>query len=407
VRPRLAHANTLGLELANGARLSSLPSRPPRGRARTNVYLDEFAHATYDKGIYTAALPVISKGGRLRIGSSPLGAAGVFWEIFSQKLRPYPGYTRKLTPWWEIFAFCINVPEARREAAMLTSTERVARFGNARIREIFENLPEEDFRQEFEGAFVDESTAWITWEEIRAAQEQGANLKCVMAKGPDKVEAAVLQLLAYIRQGQCETTLYGGMDIGRTRNTTEIYLVGAGENLFPLRFALTLDGVDYDTQFDALSQVLAKLPIAKLLIDCTGLGGQLAENAVKRFPMTAEGALFSLKSKTLWATDAKMLIQQHKTPLPTDRNMAYQIHSIKRIVTPSKNLVFDTDANEKHHADAFWAWALALAALRMGPTSVSSGTLPDVLGDYVGVTVSEEKKMTAFERIRAIIEGRA
>ena len=56
-----------------------------------------------------------------------------------------------------------------------------------------------------------------------------------------------------------------------------------------------------------------------------------------------------------------MLSQQTNTPLPVDRDLAYQIHSIKRTVSASRNLIFDTDRNEKHHADAFWAWALALA----------------------------------------------
>ena len=69
-------------------------------------------------------------------------------------------------------------------------------------------------------------------------------------------------------------------------------------------------------------------------------------------------------TKNLWATDAKMLIQQGKTPLPVNRDIAYQIHSIKRRVTPSRNLVFDTETNEKHHADKFWAWALMLAAAK-------------------------------------------
>ena len=80
-----------------------------------NVYLDEYAHVRDDVKIYTAALPVISKGeGRrlLRVGSSPMGASGRFWEIFEQKLRQYPGYTRKRTPWWQVWAFCDNVAEA-------------------------------------------------------------------------------------------------------------------------------------------------------------------------------------------------------------------------------------------------------------------------------------------------------
>ncbi len=125
---------------------------------------------------------------------------------------------------------------------------------------------------------------------------------------------------------------------------------------------ISLDNVDFDDQYDIVSYALSKLPIVKLFIDRNGLGMNLAEKLGKAFPYKAEGVLFSNASKALWATNAKMLISQHKTPLPTDRELAYQINSIKRIVTASKNLVFDTNKTEKHHADKFWAWALALAA---------------------------------------------
>ena len=48
-----------------------------------------------------------------------------------------------------------------------------------------------------------------------------------------------------------------------------------------------------------------------------------------------------------------------------DRNLAYQLHSIKKPVTEAKNNRFDTERNEKHHADKFWAWALAVWASNM------------------------------------------
>ncbi len=89
--PKISRDNRLALEFDNGARLLSLPAKPPRGRSRFNVYLDEFAHVRDARQIYTAALPVISKGGRLRIGSSPYGASGVFWEVFTEHGQRYPG----------------------------------------------------------------------------------------------------------------------------------------------------------------------------------------------------------------------------------------------------------------------------------------------------------------------------
>lgn len=363
--PKLTRDNELGLELENGARLLSLPARPPRGKARMNIYLDEFAHVPYDRQIYTAALPVISKGGRLRIGSSPLGASGVFWEVFSQQLRPYPGYRRKATPWWHVWSFCVDVRAALQAAPGLLSRQRVEQFGNERIQAIHANMPEEDFRQEYEAEFVDETTAWITWEEIAAVQRH--DLACVLASGMDEALPAVQQAARLIQDGQAERALACGVDIGRTRNTTEIYLVGlATTGELPLRLAITLDGVPYDDQLAVLIMTITQLPVTAMLIDRNGIGANLAETMQRRYPGRALGVAFTNQSKLIWATDAKTLIQQRKTLLPADRDMAYQIHSIKRVVTASKNLVFDTARNEKHHADKFWAWALALAAAAGG-----------------------------------------
>lgn len=376
--PKIKTDNQLEIEFDNGARLISHSSRPPRGKARMNVYLDEFAHVQHDRQIYTAALPVISKGGRLRIGSSPMGASGVFWEIDSQSLRAYPGYTRRRTPWWEVEAFCLNVSQARHMAPPMLTSERVEMFGNGRIKAIYANMPLEDFQQEYEAEFVDETTAWITWEEIKTNQD--AELLCAIGqmRGSEmsKVTTAIAQLKKWIEEKKVENVYSGGMDIGRTRNTSELYLVGESTTAsYPLRLALTMDNTEFDDQMSVVMTVMAQLPIKKLLIDQTGIGRNIAENAAKRYPTKIEGVDFTNSTKALWAGNTKMLFQQRKAPIPIDREMAYQIHSIKKNITPSKNVVFDTERNEKHHADKFWALALAHSVALTPKQEVRVGTL--------------------------------
>lgn len=351
------------IELSTGVRISSFPSRAARGRSGADIYLDEFAHVRDAKKIYTGSLPVTSKGGRIWMGSSPLGSSGTFWEIGEQKLQPYPGYRRKVTPWWEIYSFCTNVREAIRKAPLMLTRDRVLAYGSDRIVNIYLNMPEEDFQQEYEAVYVDETTAWITWDEIRNAQTDPDCLS-VTARGTltPEVWATIDQIALAIRTGKIEAALAGGVDIGRKRNTTEIYFVGIGTSQqYPLRLMITLDNVEYDDQLDVLLYVLSHLPVVSLLIDQTGIGNNLAENAAKKYPVKVQPVTFTNATKKIWATDAKMLIQQRRTPIPTDKELAYQIHSIKKLVTMSNNVVFDTEKNEKHHADKFWAWALALA----------------------------------------------
>lgn len=355
---------TTAIGFDNGARILSLPGTPQRGKARFWTYLDEWAHQQHDRENYTALLPIISKGGRVRGASSPLGASGIFWEIYTEQLRKYPGYTRKATPWWEVYAFCNDVKAARKEAPLLTTFERVDRFGTDRIKAIYANMAEEDFRQEYECDFFDEKVAWITWEEIKAVQD--ANLVCFLSQNKNSINSAkrtIDLLVNAVRLGEVENAFTSGYDVGRTRNTSELFIIGKSTtSTYPLRAAITLDNCEYDDQLEVITYAMVKLPIITMLIDKNGLGNNLAENAHKKFPGKAQGVDFTNATKQVWAGDAKMLIQQRKTPLPIDRDIAYQIHSIKKMITPAKNIVFDTERNEKHHADKFWAWALGISA---------------------------------------------
>jgi phage FluMu gp28-like protein len=363
--PRLIRDSVFHLEFSNGARIISHPATPPRGKARLNIVLDEFAHVQRDREIYTAAIPLISKGGRIRIGSSPFGASGVFWEIFREEMRKYPGYTRKTTPWWEIYSFCISVREARKLAPAMPTAERVEAFGNDRLKAIYANMLEEDFRQEYETEIVDEATAWISWEIIKRNQEAFADAEMwyrhVASTG--EALALILEILDEIKQGKVEPALYGGIDVGRKKDLTEFFILGlTTSGSMPLRAMVSLDRVEFDEQEACFHQMITALPFVQVLVDQTGLGMQLAENLSRTG--IAQGVTFTNETKALWATETKISAERGNTPIPPERDLSYQIHSIKKMITPAKNVVFDTARNEQHHADKFWAWALAVWAAR-------------------------------------------
>ncbi len=389
--PKLIIDNQLELEFDNGARLTSFPARPVRGRPRSNWYGDEFAHIMRDRLIYKGSLPIISKGGRIRIGSSPMGASGLFWEIFTESLQKYPGYTRKTTPWWEVQAFCRNVREARRLAPQMETFERVEMFGTDRIKAIFANIPIEDFQQEYECAFVDETTAWITWDEIKFNQsvdkDGNDKLLCLKAECRNDDISSALQRIEDLREeiqsGRCEPALGVGCDIGRTRMASEFFAVGLNNvGSYPLRLMLTLHNCSFDAQEAVLRKLFSVLPVVGGFIDRNGLGMQLAEKMAKEFPYKAQEAVFTNETKRVWATDTKMLFQKRQVPIPVHRDLAYQIHSIKKIVSVSRNLIFDTERSEKHHADKFWALALALASARRNWIVEGSPLIGSVGFDY-------------------------
>lgn len=386
VRPRLIIDNRFELELFNGSRLISHPCRPPRGKARARVYLDEFAHYPNDRQVYQAALPILSKGGVLRIGSSPLGARGMFWEIFSESLRRYPGYVRAAIPWWSTTSMCKDMDTAIIEAPGMLTEERVYRFGTDRLIQLYENMLLEDFQQEYELEWLDEAISWIDWDLIKRNQVLAAEEKLWYrkVKGVDQGLMAISDVAEQVKRGYIEQTFVGGMDIGRTRNTTEIILLGDSRNTnsLPYRLHITLDRVEFDDQKSVVSKLLTTLPVTAFLIDKNGMGMDLAEKISATYPQ-AQGYDFTNPSKELLAVETKLRAQRAEVPIPLERDLSYQIHSIRRKVTAAKNSVYDTEGNEKHHADMFWAWALAIWAGKSdGVTTATVGANP--LSDWRG-----------------------
>ena len=383
VKPKVITNNRMELEIENGSRLISHPCRPLRGKARVKVYLDEFAHYPRDREIYTSVVPVVTKGGRLRIGSSPLGAQGMFWEIFEQKIRPYPGYKRRLIPWWAISSLCKNVPQALKLAGVMLTDERVRLFGTSRLIEIYENMMLEDFQQEYECAWVDESVSWITWDEIKRNQfeAQAGSLWYRQARSVDDALIAIDELAQAIHAGLIESVLAAGADIGRKHDLTELTFLGSGVTAQrPYRLGISLSKVEFEKQRAVFDKALRVLPISLMLIDQNGLGMQLSEQLHATHGDRAQGVDFTNASKALWAGEAKVQMQRGAVPIPIDRDLSYQIHSIKKMITPAKNVVFDTSANEKHHADKFWSLALGLwAAREQGPKPASSTAKREVI----------------------------
>ena len=194
----------------------------------------------------------------------------------------------------------------------------------------------------------------------------------------------VNEIAEYIRDGHIEQALVGGMDIGRTRDTTEIIFLGVSQftNQLPYRFHVTLEKTEWEKQEAVVNKLLDVLPVTSFLIDRNGHGNELAERVSMRFPQ-AEGVNFTNETKRLWAVEAKLRAQRAEVPLPLERDLAYQIHSIRRKITGAGNSQYDTEGNEKHHADMFWAWALAIWAGKddgLNTVTVGSNPLEDFRG---------------------------
>ena len=372
VRMKLDGDSMTSIRYTNGSRMMSGPARAVRGKPRARVYLDEFAHYREDRTIYTAALPATTQGGRIRIGSTPYGARGMFHDITMERTQTYPGYRRLWLPWWRINLLCTDVVAAGKEAPGTPTEWRVDRFGTERLKAIFANMMLDDFQQEYELNWVDESVSYFSWDEIMAAtrvSQQGGH-KYWKAYNKGGIDTIIRGLRSLVKLKAGTGLLYVGMDIGRRKDVTEVMVLDKeADGVLWARANITLPKTAFNEQEIVVDRLCKELPVVKMFIDETGIGMQLAENAELHHPGKAEGFMFTRPSKELLAVATKVAMQQNRLMLPADRNLLAQIHSIRRIVTPSNQLTLDTDRSEKHHADAFWALALAVYSAEV-PTGV-------------------------------------
>lgn len=282
--------------------------------------------------------------------STPLGCRGVFWEIATQEERAYPNYWRQVVPWWLSRFLCTDVPTAAKEAPGLSTEERVKRFGKSDIVMQYQALPLDDFMQEFECVFVDQSYSYYPYD-------------LILPNTHDHLEVATDYSHLVFPEGR----LVAGVDVGRVKDASELAIFEEKNGRFTCRLLRKFERTPFSVQEKYLREMLNTLPIARLSIDRGGIGMNLTENLGREYPQLV-GENFTNETKERWATDLKILLQHRSIDLPRDRDLISQIHGIKRKVLPSGKVSFDADWSAKGgHADRFWAIALACQRERAQP----------------------------------------
>jgi hypothetical protein len=167
------------------SRIVSHPSKAPRGKTG-DVYLDELAHYTNDQEVYRGSTALTLRAqGQLTGCSTPLGQRGVFWEIATQTLRPYPHHRRETVPWWLCRFFSKDPAEAERLAPDCDTATRVERWATSSLLEQFESLPLDDFQQEFEATFVGEAQSFYPYAWILACTHDDLEVTDQIDQVPD------------------------------------------------------------------------------------------------------------------------------------------------------------------------------------------------------------------------------
>ncbi|HAL45693.1 MAG TPA: terminase, partial [Phycisphaerales bacterium] len=321
----------LTITLPNGARIIGLPANPDTARGfSANVVLDEFAfHKDSDK-IWAALFPTISRGFKIRIISTPQGMGNRFHRLCTAD----NGWSKHVVDIYQ--AVADGVPH--------------------NVEELKAGIDDPDaWAQEFEVQFIDEASAWLTYEMIAA---------CQLDSIPKEIEYSdlndqMLEKIALSIQGRS----FGGFDIARRKDLTVLDIEDQIGDVYWNRATILFPKVRLTTQKEMLWKIMDRINLERICIDSTGLGLSLGEDTVDKYgSYRAEKIEFTLKIKQDLAVRTRNIFEDRRTRISLCQKLRDDLHAVKKTTTAAGNVRFDAEHTDKGHADRFWAKSLAYMA---------------------------------------------
>jgi phage FluMu gp28-like protein len=374
-------------EMEIGERMCRALSSSPDAFAgkQGRMRLDEYALHKAPRQLYSIVQPALIRGGSLGIISTHRGTANHFNELIKEIKEK--GNPKKF------FFIEINIEQAVQEGLWIKIQQVLEKAGVADERlgwsddEFLQSLrdecaTDEAWQQEYMCQPCDDSAALLTWELILQAS-------CTEPVLNDLLRDVPLSAPRFI-----------GMDIGRKNHPSVIWQWVKHKGLMIEEEVTPLLNMPFAAQEKILFEKLERLPICSARIDATGLGMQLAENAVTAFPGKAQGVIFNQGVKTEMAVKALRKFQDLQVRIRDDTKRQYELYSLKQKSGSGDSIVIKEDAGlSDQHSDYAWAAFLGLLA------SESDGSYcppPRPLAQSVGQGWWENAKRSASRRFRAI-----
>lgn len=321
------------IRFPSGGRIVGLPANPATARGHSaDLDLDEFSAHRDSQKIWTSLFPTITRGYRLRVNFTALGKQNKAYDLYRD---------------WSQFA-----AEGRTDYSVRKVTIYDAVAGGLELKdhhghpctpdELRDALGDPDaWAQEYLCEFLDEATAYITYEMIAACEHEQATIEVPSSYRPDY-------------------PLYLGMDIGRKRDLSVIWIAERIGDVSWTRAVEVLDRAPFRMQRDALYRYLSLPQLRRACLDATGIGAQLAEEAQQRYGAhKVEAVTFTAAVKEDLAVRVRTRMEDRLIRLPIDRALREDLHAVKKFVTAAGHVRYDAERTEQGHADRFWALALA------------------------------------------------
>lgn len=314
--------------LPGGSRITALPANPDTARGfSANGLLDEFAFHQDSRKIWQALFPVISAGHKLRVVSTPNGKSNKFYELMT---------STDLEQTWSRHAVDIH-------AAVADGLPR-------NIVELRAGLNDADaWAQEYELHWLDEASAWLSYELIARCEDNDAGAPSGYQGGP----------------------CFVGVDIAARHDLFVIWVLEAVGDVYWTREVIARQRVSFAEQDALLAEIFARYRVVRCCMDQTGMGEKPVEDARRRHgTYRVEGVMFTGPAKLELATVGKEAFEDRRVRIPPDdADIRADLHKLQKVTSPTGAPRFVADSDASGHADRAWALFLALYAAH-GPAEI-------------------------------------
>jgi len=379
------------LRFANGQRIHSMSSNPDaQAGKRGGRVLDEFALHPDPRKLYSIAYPGITWGGQLEIVSTHRGSANFFNELV-QEIN-HKGNPKQFSLHRVTLQDALDQGFLWRLQASLPPDSPIQEMDEAAYFEFIRSgcADEEQFLQEYMCVPADDEGAFLTYDQI-ARCEYG------FAEGWEMTADGWFE-------GRKLTDLYVGVDIGRKKDLTVIWVLERINGHFFTRRIHELKATKFSEQEQVLYEVLDLPAVRRCCIDATGLGMQLVERAEEKYSYRAESVRFTAPVKEALAYPVRAAFEDQAIKIPHRNEIRSDLRAIKKTTTAAGNIRFDADRSENGHADRFWALALALHAAGNEIPAAYGSRDPEPMGRPVrdlaeGLGIADDQPTRLFSPI--------
>ncbi|WP_298438028.1 terminase family protein [Geobacter sp.] len=345
------------LHFANGRRIHSMSSNPDaQAGKRGGRILDEFALHPDPRKLWSIAYPGITWGGNMEVISTHRGSAN-FFNLLIREIREH-GNPKKISLHRVTLADALDQGFLWKLQQSLPTDHEVQEMDEAAYFDFIKSgcADEESFLQEYMCVPADDASAFLEYDLIAG---------CEYGRG----ETWELDPLLAKPEGR----LFAGVDIGRKKDLTVLWLLELLGDVLYTRMVVELRNMTKGAQEEILWPIIAHCD--RCCMDATGLGIGWADDAQKRFgTYRVEPVTFTARVKEELAYPVRGRMEDKKLRIPFRPEIRADLRAVTKETTAAGNIRFTAERSDNGHADRFWALALAIqaAGTGSGPTWAAS-----------------------------------